>query len=106
MGLLFGSAGGHTYLKSGQVAPPPPDANSFFLPGVPKKNAHRLIWCKLKRTVFTRSTFLFSESPYLHLKFGMKQSKICGKSVKGWITKPKISGPRDEQMTQCFRKMH
>ena len=24
MGLLFGSAGAHTYLKSGQVAPPPP----------------------------------------------------------------------------------
>ena len=23
MGLLFGSAGAHTYLKSGQVAPPP-----------------------------------------------------------------------------------
>ena len=25
MGLLFGSAGAHTYLKSGQVAPPPLD---------------------------------------------------------------------------------
>ena len=24
MGLLFGSAGAHTYPKSGQVAPPPP----------------------------------------------------------------------------------
>ena len=24
MGLLFGSAGAHTHLKSGQVAPPPP----------------------------------------------------------------------------------
>ena len=23
MGLLFGSAGAHTYLKSGQIAPPP-----------------------------------------------------------------------------------
>ena len=26
MGLLFGSAGAHTYLKSGQVAPPPPSS--------------------------------------------------------------------------------
>ena len=24
MGLLFGSAGAHTYPKSGQIAPPPP----------------------------------------------------------------------------------
>ena len=28
MGLLFGSAGAHTYLKSGQVAPPPPPSAS------------------------------------------------------------------------------
>ena len=82
------------------------DANSFFLPGVPKKNAHHLIWCKLKKTVFTRSTFLFSESSCFHLKFGIKQSKICRKSAEGWLTKPKISGPRDEQTTQFFRKMH
>ena len=27
IGLLFGSAGAHTYLKSGQVAPPPPLEN-------------------------------------------------------------------------------
>ena len=69
----------------------------LFLPGVPKKNAHRLIWCKLKKTVFTRSTFLFSESSYFNLKFGIKQPKICRTSTEGWLIKPKILGPSDEQ---------
>ena len=36
MGLLFDSAGAHTYLKSGQVAPPPPQ-NSCELIGDNKK---------------------------------------------------------------------
>ena len=30
MGPLFGSAGAHTYLKSGQVATPPPLADAMF----------------------------------------------------------------------------
>ena len=44
--------------------------------GVPKKNAQRLIQCELKMTAFTRSAFIFSESSYYKLKFGIKQSKI------------------------------
>ena len=43
---------------------------------VSKKNARRLIRCKLKTTVFTRIDFIFSESSYFNLKFGIKQSKI------------------------------
>ena len=41
-----------------------------------KKNARRLIRCKLKTTVFTRSAFILSEFSYFNLKFGIKQSKI------------------------------
>ena len=41
-----------------------------------KKSARRLIRCKLKMTVFTRSTFIFSESSYFNVKFGIQQSKI------------------------------
>ena len=33
MGLLFGSAGAHTYLKSGQVAPPPSFRPNLFIFG-------------------------------------------------------------------------
>ena len=32
MGLLFGSAGAHTYPKSGQVAPPPPPRKPLTIP--------------------------------------------------------------------------
>ena len=31
---------------------------------------------KLKATILTRSIFMFFESSYFHLKFGIKQSKI------------------------------
>ena len=78
----------------------------LILPGVTKKNACRLIWCKLKRTVFARSAFLFSESSYFNLKFGIEQPKICRKSAEGWLTKAKILGPRENRRHIFFRKMH
>ena len=55
-----------------------------------KKNARSLIWCKLNRTVLTRSAFTFSESSYFNLKFGIKQSKIRWKFAKQWLTKAKF----------------
>ena len=38
---------------------------------VSQENVLRLIWYKLKTTVFTRSAFIFSESSYFNLKFGI-----------------------------------
>ena len=72
----------------------------LFSTGCSRKECHRLIWCKLKRTVFIRSTFLFSESSHFNLKFGIKQPKICGKPAEGWLTKPKISG-RHNFLEKC-----
>ena len=48
MGLLFGSAGAHTYLKSGQVAPPPPrlDPTYSYLAGT----SLTVITLKVKRS--------------------------------------------------------
>ena len=72
---------------------------------VSQKSARRLIWRKLKITVFTRSAFIFSESSYL--KFGIKQSKIGWKLAEQWLPKGKILGPGDQQtFSQIFRKMH
>ena len=42
---------------------------------VSQKNARRLIWRKLKTTVFTRSARIFSESSYFNLKFSITQPK-------------------------------
>ena len=45
------------------------------IPDVSKK-ARRLIKSKLTTTVLTQSAFIFSESSYFVLKFGIEQSKI------------------------------
>ena len=72
--------------------------------GVPQKNAQRLIWCKLNATLSTRSTFIFSESSYFILKFGIKQSKISWKFAEQWLTKVRISGPTDDRRPEFFEK--
>ena len=73
------------------------------LPGV-SKNTRRLIWSKLKRTVFIQLAFIFSESSYLNLKFGIKQSKIGWKFAQEWLTKAKISGLTDDREPDVFEK--
>ena len=52
-----------------------------------KKNARRLIQCKLKTTVFTRYAFIFAESPYFNLKFGIKLFKIGERFAEQWLAK-------------------
>ena len=73
------------------------------LPGVPKTHIRRLIWCKLKTTILTQSAFIFSESSYLNLKFGIMQSKIGWKFAEQWLPKLRTGLWTDNQI---FRKMH
>ena len=55
-------------------------------------------------TVFTRPAFIFSESPYFNLKFGIKQSKNGGKFAEQRLMKAKILGLADEQTTRFLEK--
>ena len=47
-------------------------------------------------TVLTQSAFIFSESSYFILQFGIEQSKIGWKFAKQWLPKANILGPADE----------
>ena len=62
------------------------------------------IWCKLKTTVLTQPAFIFSESSYFNLKFGINQFKIGLKLAEQWLAKAKILGPVDEQTARFFKK--
>ena len=54
-------------------------------------------------TVFTQPAYTFSESSYFNLKFGIKESKICQKFGKQWLTKGKISELADDQQADFFK---
>ena len=76
----------------------------FKVPGVPKRNFKRLIWCKLKTTTFTQSVFIFSKLSYSNLKFSIKQSKIGWKFAEQWLPKITISEPIDDRRPGFFEK--
>ena len=56
-------------------------------------------------TVFTQPAYIFSESSYFKLKFGIKESKIGQTFAKQWLTKGKISELADDRQADFF-KMH
>ena len=71
--------------------------------GCYKKTPGRLIWCKLKTTVFTRPAFTFSESSYFNLNFGIKQSKIGWKLAEKLLPKAKNSGHVEDRRPVFFK---
>ena len=71
----------------------------YLIYQVSLKNVQRLMWCKLKTTVFTPSA-IFSESLYFKLKFDIKQSYIGWNLAEQWLTKA------DDRQPNFFRKMH
>ena len=87
------------YLRFVSITQGMPAINST---GCPKKNFNFLISCKLKTTVLTRSVFIFSESSYFSLNFGIKQSKIGWKFAEHLLPKAKISEPVDDRRPDFF----
>ena len=71
---------------------------------VPQKKFLCLILSKLKMTVSTQSVYIFSESPLINLRLGIKQSKIGWNFAEQWLLKARISGPTGDRCPHFFQK--
>ena len=54
--------------------------------------------------VSQRYVFIFSESSYFHLTFGINLFKIGSKFAQQWLPKAAISGPADDRRPDLFEK--
>ena len=69
--------------------------------GFPKENTWCLIWCKMKRTVFTGSAFIVSGILIFQFEVWYK---ISWKFTKEWLLKAKILGPANERTMWFLKK--